>query len=746
MARARGFNNRFNAGELSQEAWCDSDLQQHAHGCALARNFIGLVPGPLARRAGTWDLGPAQSNAYRSRLVPFKRTADQALMLEFGQNTVRVFEADGTLVTEFPSPYGEGQLDGLRYTQPPGDVMVLTHVDSMVRTQVLTRAAATSWSFADYEFRNGPWRTENLTATTITPTGTVTLGGAITLTASAGIFEPGHEGALFRLRANDGGQPTVVPSWVADTDFDEVLHTQCISNGRIYTYGAVPAGHPTKFGTNAPIHESGVVNDSHIPWTYAHDGAGVVRITEYHSATVVIGVVEAALPIAAATATKYWSEGAFSDYRGWPTAAPAIHDERLMFAATAAEPDTLDATRLAGYTPTYADFKPGLGTGRVVDDDAIRRLAGRDAARIVWLCSATYLLAATTSAEVLITGANTEDGLSPTSYRARDIADYGAADVMPVKAHTTVLYVAANARTLRGISVAPDQTLAPEDLSVVAGDICGRGLAELAWTKQPDNICWARLSDGGFAAFLYHAEQGVKGWYSQALGAGDWTVESVAVIPGYGNRDALWLAVSRTKSGVTQRRLLMMSDRAEAMRLDAAELYEGAAVGAVTGLDHLAGETCLAMVSSDGGASYAQYTVTVSAGGVATLPVGVTGTWIVVGLAYTSRFESLPLDLSGPGSVQGRKQRLTQGEVTLKGVNFRGGVTEREDGDSAADVMETVHVTRATGETYALVPKRAVKPINFGGTSSRDPRVVITCAHGYDLEIHALMPTSDVHG
>jgi hypothetical protein len=47
----------------------------------------------------------------------------------------------------------------------------------------------------------------------------------------------------------------------------------------------------------------------------------------------------------------------------------------------------------------------------------------------------------------------------------------------------------------------------------------------------------------------------------------------------------------------------MLSDRADKLRLDSAKLYEGAAVGSVSGLLHLANESALAMVANDARAS-----------------------------------------------------------------------------------------------------------------------------------------------
>lgn len=747
MSRVAGFNNRFNAGELAPEAWSDSDLQQHAHGCALGLNGVGRVAGPQDKRPGLLFVGLTKVQGERSVLLPFARTPDDALMIELGAGYGRIWRTAqtpvmvGSDIYEFSHSYTEAQLAGIRPRQA-GDVIVLCHADSTVRTKRLKRTAISDWTFGDFVFENGPWRAENIvTSHTITVTvgtatndldaatdstaGTILPGGTVTLTASSALFEAGHVGALWRFRQSDGNPG--VESWAPGKAF--VTGEYCLSNGRVYKRAGGSGG----AGTTPPVHEGGTISDGKMLWAYRHDGAGVVRIDSVSSATVATGTVLRGIPLRSTQSTSYWSEGAYSDYRGWPTAVPAVREERFVFGAANAEPDKFDATVTAGFTVDKGDFTPGLGTGRVVDSDAVRRFAGDEPSRIVWFMSGSQLVAGTTAQEVLISGATLDDPLSPNGCTARPLTDHGSADVIPVKAHDAILYVALGGQTLRELRVAPDQSFSNRDLSVLAGHIGGRGIVEVAWQRDA-NLLWARLADGGLAAFTYHAEQQVYGWTRQDIagaGAGGWTVESLASLPGAGGRTVIWMIVRRTKGGSAQRSILALSRARDGVRYDAAEIYEGAPVTGVSGLNHLEGEAVSLLA---GGAEYRGIVVT---SGTASLPTGApAAARIVAGLPYTWRFESLPLDLQGPGSMQGRKIRILQAHVVLTGV-------QAEVGESGQR-LERIYM-REPEETLALVEKRHVAKVTFNGAAGTDPRIVVQDDSGFSARLHMIRPVADVN-
>lgn len=749
MARVAGFNNAFNAGELCPGAWSRSDLAQHAQGMALGLNLIGTVPGPAVRAPGTWWKGEAAAGV----LIPFARDPDDAQLILMSDGVFTVYYADGSPVMDGPDPlevahdWTADDLDKLRWDQN-GDIIILTHRDG-TRQRRIKRNAPDDWEIDDYDFKNGPWRAENLVRTfTITVAGTDTVctedpdvgniaeGETVTLTASADLFDdPLHVGSLWRLRQNDGNHGS--ESWTPRPDVQQGQFV--LSSGRIYQRedpdGGPQAGTNTG-GLTAPIHESGVVSDGRYNFVFMNDGAGVVEITAVSSATVATGTVKRPIPLKDGQATSYWSEGAWSPLRGYPSAKPAFREERLFLAAPPSEPDKFFGSRTAGFTADDSDFTPGLGTGLVVDSDAVTRFAGDAPCRVEWLMSLPFLVAGTTAGPVLVTGSTIEEPIAPASTVARSLNNFAASAVPPVRAGEGAIYVQRGGKTLRELSINPDKGTSYRDLTVVAEHFGARGFAQLAW-QGSENLCWVRLEDGGLAALVYHVEMNVYGMTRRVLGAGTddetagaWTVESIAVLPG--DPDRVWLIASRTKDGVTQRGLLMMADRADGCFYDAAESYAGAAVGTVDGLDHLEGETVSAVAD---GAEYRDLLVT---GGEVTLPDGQTAASWTVGLPYMSRFRSLPLDLGGPGSMQGQRTRLEKGLVIVEGVECLAGTDTQER-------LERVN-TRLRNEVAAPVARRHAADITFGGATSRDVRVVVETDCGFDLAIHAIRPVGGANG
>lgn len=746
MATQIGFKTRFNSGELAEDFWSSSDLEQHANGCALARNFIARATGPLGRRPGFWWVdAPVYNNAF-SRQIPFVRSVDDAYSLDFGPGYFRVRRADGEYFgVEVTSPFLNGDLQGLRWRQT-GDMLVFFHKDGRRPKRLLRlNAKATAWSWADYAFENGPWRAENTDeAVTIAASD---ISGSVVLTASSSVFDEGMVGTQFRLRAATGTPG--IKTWQADWDprDNELVN----SNGRIYR-NADAIGSTIKTGNTPPIHDRGTVSDGVINWQYVHDGAGVVRIDVVISPTQAQASVLRTLPTTgnanhelaalsgiAFPATSLWAEAAYSDYRGWPTAWPDFREERLVVGGGRSEPDKFDATRTAGFDTVKADFTPGLGTGRVVDDDAVRNFCGDVSAQVSWFISAARLLAGTHATENVLGGGTLDDPLTPSSGRARTLSGFGSKDAAPVRAGDTVLYLTRGG-ALRELNVSSDlQTGAgPGDLSFIASHIVARDMVELAWTGDPYNVLWARLADGGLASFTYHREQRVYGWTTHEL-AGGWKVEAIASLPAPSGRDALWINAWRIKGGVEQRGIMMLSAPDDAIRLDAAERYLGPLANAVSGLDHLEGEE-VSVKARTGPGGYVEYRKLVVSGGVVTLPNDDRFEEILVGLPYLSRYESLPLDLQGPATSQGRKQRVTKMKVIMRGVNGRAGVSvDGEDG-----ILDDFQ-RRRPDDLEHVPERRLVTEVRTDSGIGDDPRLVIECDSVFDLVIYALRPKEVVN-
>lgn len=714
MAQTVGYANAFTAGEIGENAWERSDLQQRAQGVAAGLNMVGLVVGPQVSRKGFWDRGAAIHQATRSRVVGFARSSAEALFLELGDHVARVWTPSGDPVLlagvaySFTTPWSADQNFGLFFKQI-GDVLYVTDL-SGGRTRTIQRRADNDWVVADFDFRDGPWLSENPDGPTLTFT---EADPNLSISASAPVFTPADVGVAIRYREGDGNPG--LNTWTAGTDYTVGVSVQF--DGRVYR--RVDAGGTAKSGTTPPLHQSGTVNDGRLDWAFVHDGAGIMQVIEYHSPTSVTCAPIRNGP--GMTTSAYWAKAAYSNIQGWPRALAEEREERLVFAASRVQPGSVDMTRTNGFGPGYGDFKPGLGTGRVVDDDAIRLNVG-GGSRVVWLMSASVLVAGCTDGEYILSGSRYDDAMTPSGRRGLLVSAYGNADVAPLKIQgppAAILHVLRSRKVLRETMVAPDQSVESRELSVLPHHIFDRGVAEMAW-QQPDNLVWLRLDDGGLAAMTYHMEHKVVGATRQPL-PGGWKVESIASTPTPAGGDVVMASVMRMKSGAPQRRIWLLSTDADGVFMDGAALYDGAPATIINVGAHRDGDTVA--IIADGGRAADQV---VAAGRIV---LDTAASRVLIGEKMVRRFESLPLDMEGVGSTNARTIKPTHATVIFSGVEALIGTDEP---DSAERVQG-----RPPGDLSGPVARRQRHRVGLGGGAGRDRRLVIQTDAPFDLRIHA---------
>jgi len=542
MARQRVLISNFNAGEFSPRLDVRSDIQRFFAACALNENFHILTQGGVAKRMGTLVDG-LTAGQNKALLLGFAKSASDALMLEFTALKMRVWLPDYTLVTSSPgvpyelaTPWTEADLPFLAFSQS-ADVIFVTRRDCAAPLKVIRRAANNSWSLVDYDIQNGPFLPLSNPGVTLAASAVT---GAITLTASAAVFNAARVGAIYRLRENVGNPP--VNRWEAAKAVTAGDLRQ--NGGRVYT-----AGSTGTTGTTAPIHWEGAVSDGVIIWTFVHDGAGVAKITGFTTSALVDATVLSQLP--STGATTFWEEGAFSAANGFAACA-TIHQERLFLAQTIREPDSFYASATAAYDPDSADFKPGLGTGLVVDSDAVKRgLTGGRVRPILHLVSAGALFAFTPKSIEVITGPSDREPITPAGAAAQSRPGLGASPwVTPVRAAKEILYISFSGRRLMGLAWGENiNSVESRDLSVFAEHLGRLGrFTALAICEDPEPTIWVLDEKGRLYAVAYNPEQDVVGWWRAPIMGNNGKrakVESIAVMERPDGRDELWLAVNR---------------------------------------------------------------------------------------------------------------------------------------------------------------------------------------------------------
>lgn len=151
----------FTAGELSP--WLESrfDLQAYQRGAALLQNFMVQPYGGVKRRCGTVYVAPAYEQTQGAvRLVPFRFSESDVLMLEFFPGGMRVYR-DALPVTDAEGapyvlsvPWDSAEAIAQMELTQVNDVIYVTH--AKFPPYALSRYADNDWSCSELELEPYP--------------------------------------------------------------------------------------------------------------------------------------------------------------------------------------------------------------------------------------------------------------------------------------------------------------------------------------------------------------------------------------------------------------------------------------------------------------------------------------------------------------------------------------------------------------------------------------------------------------
>ncbi len=217
MTRIRQIKTTFTAGEVGRELLGRGDLRAYENGALALRNVFIQPTGGVKRRAGLAYIDAAAGDG---RLIAFEFNSEQTYLLVVTDLRIDVY-ADGVREATVPAPWTSSRIAGLSWTQS-ADTLLLVHPE--VPPKKLTRSGSGLWSLEDWAwFDDGnivrqPYYKFAASGVTLTPGGT---GGSISLTASANVFMPEHEGTRLRVQGRevlitDYDSPTVVTATVIE--------------------------------------------------------------------------------------------------------------------------------------------------------------------------------------------------------------------------------------------------------------------------------------------------------------------------------------------------------------------------------------------------------------------------------------------------------------------------------------------------------------------------------------------------
>ena len=510
-------------------------------------------------------------------------------------------------------------------------------------------------------------------------------GGAVTLTASASIFQAGHAGngscweisqkrgtSSLKETLNADESSTSTASFTSGYSFTTSgVWDATVTLERSTDYGttwdaalsplnSINFNNPAEFEDDVVLHRATMSDYVSGSCKFTHTisdvwNHGIVNVTGYTSGTVVTGVIVAnAIPrpeivydpinkvysifhggkvdkdklrrpnyLASTDPTTRWREPYWSDYRGWPKTVE-IHQQRLIFGGS----DTFTQTLWFGKSDPddYENFAEGT-----LDTSSFTvALEGQNP--ITWLLGEDYLFIGTSGSCGLY--GNAGEAHTPTSPSYREQTRNGAKNIQATIAGNAILYIERGSRKIRelGFSLQND-TYVSTDLTLISENITEGGIVDSAFQARPEPVLWCVL-DGDIATLTYQREQAVVAWSLQIT---DGDFESVTTIPS-ADEDEVWVIANRDNGRFIEQFQPRDwgSDDDDAWFCDSGISYSGTATTSFTGATHLADESVV--VYADG---IIQPNVTVTSGGAFIL--GVAASNVIIGHSYTSKLETMPI-------------------------------------------------------------------------------------------------------
>ena len=592
------------------------------------------------------------------------------------------------------TPWSEEDLPFLRYAQS-GDVIYVacknastTGVErnAEVLKKIERRGDGRSWSIVTYEPDDGPFRVQNVSGITMTPSA---LNGDITITASEPFFQSvrhsnANFGALIRL-ASSGQTVTVDTSSAPSGDGTFTNPIRVTGNGESRRFSFIIEG---TFSATVTLQYSigvdtgpwndltpqytGVISSSYLDQQdgqiiYYRFGVktgdytsgtvtttlvytsgsiqGVARIKDVTSSTVVTAQV--LQDFGDLNATTDWWEGEWSYYRGFPTAVD-IHEGRLWWAA------------LGRTWGSISDQYESYDDNQIGDSGPISRSIGSGPHKVInWLMAMGRLLMGTSNtsaniAAVKIDGDNVlsarsnsfDEPLTPTNFNIKTISSKG-------------VFVDRSQQRLFELSYnIDDQDYKSLDLSIFTPDFNAVGITQIAVQHKPDLRIHCVRADGTVGMLVFDRLENVICWCEIDSTAAGGEIEDVSVLPGK-EEDQVYYIIKRTINGGSQRHLCKWAKETEAIggqlnkMADSFVSYTGAATTTpfTTELLHLRGETVV--IWADG---VDIGTDTVTAAGALTSALATAASDVVAGLVYEARYKSAKLStLDGIGLLEDKK-------------------------------------------------------------------------------------------
>lgn len=326
MARFRSQKNSFIGGQISPTAVGRVDQPNYPHSSELLQNMIPMLSGGAYRRPGTRLIdNRVITSDYAGRLIPFVPRKDSPYSIYFGHtvggSAYAFYYSPGTS----PGSFISGSISGT----PPWLIATNNNIATTAAT-LLTPFVTNDDEIHQVQYCQS--------------------------VDQLYLVHPNRKPQILRRSSS-------VSLKISDFDTDSSgtpLVGQDLVNSYPYlnqnTSGITLSSSNDTVGTGRTLTASGSFFDAKmIGSIFVIDmtggTVGAVQVTAYTNSTTVTCKVLVALGASggASAAKSSWWESAWSNYRGWPRSC-CIYQQRLCFAGTSYQPDTMWFSETANYT------------------------------------------------------------------------------------------------------------------------------------------------------------------------------------------------------------------------------------------------------------------------------------------------------------------------------------------------------------------------------------------------------------
>jgi hypothetical protein len=613
-----------------------------------------------------------------------------------------IYDPTTNASSDFPATGYTGDLATLvGYGQTK--TLTFTAVTNVTKIEITLYAIATAHSTACALF--------NVAA------GTSITGRTGTLTSSGALFEAGHVGSLFylvqpRLVTTSYGslqgvqgdvshlvslcgainvknefRITTSGNWSGTIYLqrrEDSLSASDWENFRVYT-----SGNPPDLNVNQPfiedrnnveyrvmcflttaassIHATIAVTDS--------TQTGIVRIDAVESSTV--ADITVITPVASTDPTKRWAEGAWSGVRGYPMSCCFI-EERCCYLGLNLQ--TSGATLLKvwlSHSGDYDSFEAGVNAA----DSFELTIPTTNAP--AWIEAMDNLTVATERGTWFIRSNKIDSPLIPVpSPIVRQQSGYTCDAIRPVDVGKAMVYV--SGRQVRELGYDNNSKENDVDLTVLAEHFTESPIVGVSIQYHPYQILWFFHEDYTASILAYDKEQNHYGWSHIDV---DGEVQSICVTPG-DEADDIWVAVKRTINSADVIYIEKIKPQfinadtliEDLFYVDSGITYDDVATNTISSLNHLEGETVVALCSTvvdtttddppvvTSLGNGVVYTGLVVSGGTITLPATITVEKAQIGFAYSYTCEPERIVTQSPrGTTLG--STITFNKFTISFLN-----------------------------------------------------------------------------